>query len=242
MIIYLLFDRVYISNLKNIKFIDSVNIVWTENGNIYYTRGEQKYVDRVFFIFVIFLFDREYQRVFNHFCQKWFRITNFSSHGQKNVKKRLVLVLIITIPRSYVDSCAFGSTKYFLLCGLGGFLSCGITHAMVTPLDLVKCRLQVDQAKYKNVVHGFKVSAASPPIVNHVPLAHPHHQFVAREGEGFNLTWLTWFFMVFAQITLKEDGFKGLAKGWAPTFWGYAAQVSGNDDGCALWSLPYLPV
>jgi hypothetical protein len=29
-----------------------------------------------------------------------------------------------------------------------------------------------------------------------------------------------------AQLTLKEDGFKGLAKGWAPTFWGYAAQVS----------------
>lgn len=29
-----------------------------------------------------------------------------------------------------------------------------------------------------------------------------------------------------AQVTLKEDGFKGLAKGWAPTFLGYAAQVS----------------
>lgn len=58
----------------------------------------------------------------------------------------------------FKDSCAFGSTKYFLLCGLGGFLSCGITHTMVTPLDLVKCRLQVDQAKYKNVLNGFKVS------------------------------------------------------------------------------------
>ncbi|XP_050530435.1 phosphate carrier protein, mitochondrial-like [Daktulosphaira vitifoliae] len=81
------------------------------------------------------------------------------------------------------DSCDFGSNKYFLLCGLGGFLSCGITHTMVTPLDLVKCRLQVDQAKYKNVVNGFKVS-------------------------------------------LKEDGVKGLARGWAPTFLGYAAQGS----------------
>ncbi len=29
---------------------------------------------------------------------------------------------------------------------------------MVTPLDLVKCRLQVDPAKYKNVVNGFKVN------------------------------------------------------------------------------------
>lgn len=40
-------------------------------------------------------------------------------------------------------SCEFGSTKYFALCGFGGILSCGITHTMVTPLDLVKCRLQV---------------------------------------------------------------------------------------------------
>ena len=55
------------------------------------------------------------------------------------------------------DSCEFGSTKYFLLCGVGGILSCGITHTMITPLDLVKCRLQVDSAKYKNLIHGFKV-------------------------------------------------------------------------------------
>lgn len=49
------------------------------------------------------------------------------------------------------------------------------------PLDLVKCRIQVDPAKYKSVFHGFKV-------------------------------------------TLKEDGFTGLSKGWAPTFFGYSAQ------------------
>nr|BAX57175.1 phosphate carrier 1 [Bemisia tabaci] len=79
------------------------------------------------------------------------------------------------------DSCEFGSNKYFALCGLGGVLSCGITHTLVTPLDLVKCRLQVDQAKYKNVFNGFKV-------------------------------------------TLAEDGAKGLARGWAPTFFGYSLQ------------------
>uniref|UniRef100_T1PFC1 Phosphate carrier protein, mitochondrial n=1 Tax=Musca domestica TaxID=7370 RepID=T1PFC1_MUSDO len=79
------------------------------------------------------------------------------------------------------DSCEFGSNLYFALCGLGGIISCGTTHTMVVPLDLVKCRLQVDPAKYKSVFNGFRV-------------------------------------------TLAEDGFKGLSKGWAPTFFGYSAQ------------------
>lgn len=81
------------------------------------------------------------------------------------------------------DACEFGSLHYFALCGVGGILSCGSTHTFVVPLDLVKCRLQVDQAKYKNLFHGFK-------------------------------------------ITVAEEGARGLAKGWAPTLFGYSAQVS----------------
>jgi len=57
-------------------------------------------------------------------------------------------------------SCEFGSTKYFVLCAFGGVLSCGITHTAVTPLDLVKCRLQVDKEKYKNLGNGFKLTVA----------------------------------------------------------------------------------
>lgn len=60
----------------------------------------------------------------------------------------------------FLDSCAFGSNKYFLLCGIGGIISCGTTHTMVVPLDLVKCRIQVDPAKYKNIFHGFRVTMA----------------------------------------------------------------------------------
>lgn len=52
---------------------------------------------------------------------------------------------------------------------------------MVTPLDLVKCRIQVDPDKYKGIFNGFKV-------------------------------------------TFREDGVKGLARGWAPTFIGYSMQ------------------
>lgn len=62
------------------------------------------------------------------------------------------------------DSCEYGSGKFYALCGLGGILSCGITHTAVTPLDLVKCRLQTDRAKYKNVVTGFKVTLSDEGI------------------------------------------------------------------------------
>lgn len=78
-------------------------------------------------------------------------------------------------------SCEFGSMKFYALCGFGGVLSCGLTHTAVVPLDLVKCRMQVDPQKYKGIFNGFSV-------------------------------------------TLKEDGVRGLAKGWAPTFIGYSMQ------------------
>ena len=57
-------------------------------------------------------------------------------------------------------SCEFGSAKYYALCGFGGILSCGITHTAVVPLDLVKCRIQVDPAKYGSIVKGFRVTIA----------------------------------------------------------------------------------
>lgn len=79
----------------------------------------------------------------------------------------------------------YGSSKYYLLCGYGGILSCGITHTALTPLDMVKCRIQTNPAKYKNIFSGFKV-------------------------------------------TLKEDGFRGLGKGWAPTAIGYSLQGLGK--------------
>lgn len=93
------------------------------------------------------------------------------------------------------EEVEFGSTKFFALCGIGGIISCGSTHTLVVPLDLVKCRLQVDQAKYKNLFHGFKISVA-------------------------------------------EEGARGLAKGWAPTLFGYSAQVSDLIT-CTLITVTY---
>jgi len=40
------------------------------------------------------------------------------------------------------------SPKYYAACTFGGLLACGLTHTAVTPLDLVKCRRQVDSKMY----------------------------------------------------------------------------------------------
>merc|ERR1711912_137 len=61
-------------------------------------------------------------------------------------------------------SCEFGDSKYYALRGLGGVLSCGITHTAVVPLDLVKCRIQVDPAKYGGLINGFKVTMAESSL------------------------------------------------------------------------------
>jgi len=55
-------------------------------------------------------------------------------------------------------SCEVGSPKFYALCAFGGLLSCGLTHTAVVPLDLIKCRIQVDPDKFKNLKNGFKVS------------------------------------------------------------------------------------
>ena len=35
------------------------------------------------------------------------------------------------------------SPQFYAACTVGGILSCGLTHMAVTPLDLVKCNMQV---------------------------------------------------------------------------------------------------
>jgi len=49
--------------------------------------------------------------------------------------------------------------QYFSYCAFGGLLSCGVTHTLVTPLDLAKCRIQADPAKYKSLVQTLRLTA-----------------------------------------------------------------------------------
>jgi len=52
------------------------------------------------------------------------------------------------------------TTDYYLKCCLGGVLSCGLTHAAVTPLDVTKCNMQVDPKKYTGLMSGMRTIVA----------------------------------------------------------------------------------
>jgi len=71
--------------------------------------------------------------------------------------------------------------SYYSKCMLGGVLACGITHAGITPLDVTKCNMQVNPAKFKGLTSGLS-------------------------------------------LIVREEGQKGLWKGFGPTFVGYSLQ------------------
>jgi len=48
------------------------------------------------------------------------------------------------------------SKEFFALCGIGGILSCGITHTLMTPLDLVKCNAQANPKDFTGTIQGFR--------------------------------------------------------------------------------------
>lgn len=51
---------------------------------------------------------------------------------------------------------ALFSKEYYAACTIGGIVACGPTHSALTPLDLVKCRRQVNSSLYASNVQGWK--------------------------------------------------------------------------------------
>merc|ERR1712167_51552 len=51
--------------------------------------------------------------------------------------------------------------SYYFKCVIGGALACGLTHCAVTPLDLVKCRRQVNPDMYPSLVSGLRTVGAA---------------------------------------------------------------------------------
>jgi len=48
------------------------------------------------------------------------------------------------------------SGEFYAYCGIGGILSCGLTHMAVTPLDLVKCNAQANPKEFPNFSTGLR--------------------------------------------------------------------------------------
>lgn len=46
--------------------------------------------------------------------------------------------------------------EFYRTCAIGGFIACAPTHSLVLPLDLIKCRLQVDKSLYSGIFSGIR--------------------------------------------------------------------------------------
>ncbi|CAN6224668.1 unnamed protein product [Urochloa humidicola] len=46
---------------------------------------------------------------------------------------------------------------YYTAAAVAGAAACGFTHTAVTPLDVIKCNIQIDPAKYKSTSSAFGV-------------------------------------------------------------------------------------
>ncbi|XP_009334321.3 mitochondrial phosphate carrier protein 3, mitochondrial-like [Pyrus x bretschneideri] len=49
------------------------------------------------------------------------------------------------------------SPAFYAACGVAGMLSTGFTHTAVTPIDVIKCNMQIDAIKYNSITSGFRV-------------------------------------------------------------------------------------
>jgi len=47
--------------------------------------------------------------------------------------------------------------SYYFKCMFAGVLSCGLTHTLICPLDVVKCNMQTNPGKYKGLLPGLSL-------------------------------------------------------------------------------------
>nr|PVC49548.1 mitochondrial phosphate carrier protein [Theileria orientalis] len=63
----------------------------------------------------------------------------------------------VSAPISRTPHPVVHDIKYYGKCMLGGILSCGLTHTLVTPLDVTKCKMQTNPQVYKSLISGLGV-------------------------------------------------------------------------------------
>lgn len=97
--------------------------------------------------------------------------------------------------------------SYYAKCMVGGIFSCGLTHTAVVPLDIIKCRRQVDAKAYSSLGDGFnKIKAAEGMrglTVGWVPT------FIGYSAQGFGKFG---FYEIFKDVYKKIVGEENAAK------------------------------
>uniref|UniRef100_A0AC35GSU7 Phosphate carrier protein n=1 Tax=Panagrolaimus sp. PS1159 TaxID=55785 RepID=A0AC35GSU7_9BILA len=119
------------------------------------------------------------------------------------------------------DTIPFGSAKYYAICAFGGMLSCGLTHIGIVPLDLIKCRIQVNPEKYKGIVSGFRTTIAEEGGRALAKGWAP--TFIGYSMQGLGRFGLYEYFKVFYADLIGEE----LAYQWRTTLY-LAAAASGE--------------
>jgi solute carrier family 25 phosphate transporter 3 len=60
--------------------------------------------------------------------------------------------------------------SYYVKCMIGGMFACGLTHTAIVPLDVMKCKKQVDKTYCSGMIDGVKkVSAAGQVTLGWAP-------------------------------------------------------------------------
>ncbi|SBT43998.1 mitochondrial phosphate carrier protein, putative [Plasmodium ovale wallikeri] len=62
----------------------------------------------------------------------------------------------ISSPVTRIKHAHEHNLSYYSKCMFGGILSCGLTHTLITPLDVTKCRIQSYPNIYKNLFQSIK--------------------------------------------------------------------------------------
>jgi solute carrier family 25 phosphate transporter 3 len=60
--------------------------------------------------------------------------------------------------------------SYYVKCMIGGLLGCGLTHTAIVPLDVAKCKKQIDPTFSTGLINGIsKVKAANQLTLGWTP-------------------------------------------------------------------------
>jgi len=99
------------------------------------------------------------------------------------------------------------SGKYYAACTFGGMMACGLTHAAVTPLDLVKVRRQVDSKLYKGNFQGWGLIFRSEGIRGIFTGWGP--TFLGYSAQGaFKYGWYEYFKKTYSDLAGPEAAYK----------------------------------